>query len=153
MRYNLKYITKYNYNFQELKNISKTNADILLALYLSLNYKKELINLENAVKELALDEYPTLDWKLYTLKVYQEKVRFSNFVCLNPNSRIKYLDILQSSIPDKDKVAYIEYVSLCPSYSNEKFVPCSKFKVPRMLSLHGLVKATEGGIILVKERG
>ncbi len=150
MRYNLKSLSDLNFNLDELRAISTTNADILLAFYLHLNYGKELVDLNDAVDKLALDEYPVMDWAFYTIKEYKGKPLYSNFVCLNPVSYIKYLDVLQSTLPDKDKVRYLELVSLCPTYSDTKFVPVNE--VPRMLSIHGLVKATDGGIILIKER-
>jgi len=150
MRYNLGGLSTCNFNLEELKAISTTNADILLAFYLHLRYRKKLADLHNAVDELYLDEYPTLNWSDYTIKEYGSKTLYSNFVCLNPNAKIKYLDVLNSSLPDKDKVTYLELVSICPPYSNEKFVPVTE--VPRMLSIHGIVKAIEGGVLLIKER-
>ena len=150
MRYNLNHLLDLNFNLDELKSISKTNADILLAFYLHLNYGKELVDLHKAVEELALDEYPQLDWEFYTIKEYNGKVTYSNFKCLNSTSYLKHLDVLSSSLPDKDKVAYLELVSLCPVYSNTKFVPVTN--VPQMLQLHGLVRVTNGGLILTKER-
>jgi hypothetical protein len=138
------------FNFQELLDISTTDADVLYAFYLHSHYKQPLIKEHKIVEELALDEYPTIDFNLYTIKEYNSKVRYSNFKCFNCMVWLKYVEVLTSSLPDKDKVEYLRLISLCPPYSDEKIVEVTK--VPRMLQFHELVRVTKRGVILIKER-
>jgi len=138
------------FNLQELQDISTTNADVLYAFYLHSHYKQPLITEQKIVEELAIDEYPTIDFNLYTIKEYNSNRRYSNFKCFNCDVRIKYTEVLTSSIPDADKVEYLRLISLCPPYSDEKIVEVTK--VPRMLQFHEVVRVTKRGVILIKER-
>ncbi len=136
------------FNLQELKEKSSTNADILTLFYLHYAYLKDAINLNNVVEELALDEYPQLDWNLYTVKDYGTNKRSSIYKCTNPTTEINHVEVLTSSLSDKDKVKYLELVTLCST--DTKFIP--KIQVPQMLLIHGLVKPVRGGLILIKEQ-
>ena len=153
MLYNLKNARHLNFDLVELEALANNPADIIMLLYLHFTFNKSVAKLNTMVKEFNLDDYPSLDYTFYTGKDYKKNIRYSIFKTSESISKLIYKDILKAKISDRDKITYLQYVSLIPPYNANKFLPDNYFnKVPRSLSLLGLVKTVHNGVILTKER-
>lgn len=140
-------------NFVELCSISLNPSAVITLQYLSYNWKKPVCNsLNQLAHKLNLNKAPDLEWKRYLKR--KANTFYSKYKVINPMTILVYRKILTLPIPAKDKFVYLYYTALLHPFNTTKFLPEEVIvgNVESLLS-YGLMEETQGGIILIKERG